>query len=269
MPPILHQRLPVAPWMAEHTLRLPGNDPDRPRRLAAARRGLRRTDGLPRRADRRARAGRPRPPARAPSPPPPNCSPPSLAHLDGDPGYAREAARRCAAPTASLIPLDGPPLLTAGRLVQEDLCLLEKPDGGPEHRLTGAILCFPSNWTLAQKLGHGLARIHLPVEPYDENIARRVQRMFDAIRPEAPVMRANLLLYDRGDLWNPRAEFDRHRPDPNAARFVRVERQTLMRLPVTRAVVFSIHTYMVEPAALTPEQRARLAEIRPGAFADG
>ena len=27
MPPILHDRLPVAPWMAEHTLRLPGTTP--------------------------------------------------------------------------------------------------------------------------------------------------------------------------------------------------------------------------------------------------
>ena len=61
--------------------------------------------------------------------------------------------------------------------------LLEKPDGAAEHVLTGAILCFPSNWTLAQKFGMRLARIHLPVERYDEAVARRVQRLFDACGP--------------------------------------------------------------------------------------
>jgi len=91
----------------------------------------------------------------------------------------------------ALIPLDGEPLIVAGRLVQEDLVVLERPEGGDEHVLTGAILCFPSNWTLAEKFGKGLARIHLPIESYDASIARRVQRMFDLIRPEAPVMRAN------------------------------------------------------------------------------
>ena len=62
---------------------------------------------------------------------------------------------------ASLVPLDGPPLIAAGRLVQEDLCLLEKPEAAAEHVLTGAILCFPSNWTLAAEAGQG-ARAHPP-----------------------------------------------------------------------------------------------------------
>src|SRR6185436_13108322 len=106
-----------------------------------------------------------------------------------------------------------------------------------------------------------------PIERYDEGVAKRVQRLFEAIRPEAPLMRANLLLYSDPALFNPRHEFARHAPDPGAAEFVRVERQTLLRLPATRAVVFSIHTYMVRPAALSEEQRAKLAEARPGAFA--
>ena len=44
-------------------------------------------------------------------------------------------------------------------------------------------------------------------------------------------------------------------------------RQVLVRLPVTRAVVFSIHTYMVRPEALSSDQRARLEAVRPGVFA--
>lgn len=189
----------------------------------------------------------------------------ALDHLAVAPGYVRDADA-VTRPDGVRVPLDGPPLLVAGRLVQEDLCILEKPEGAGEHVLTAAILCFPSNWTLAQKLGRTLGRIHLPIESYDANIARRVQRMFDLIRPEAPVMRANLIVYNEGDLHNPRPEFERHTPEPGTGRFVRVERQTILRLPRTRAMVFSIHTFMVALAALTPEQRTRLAEVRPGAF---
>lgn len=265
MPAILHQRLPIAPWMAEHTLRLPGTTPialsDWLQRDEVHAEQMAYRDRLI--AERGAEVHGLLPGA---EPAAGELLATVLAHLDGVAGYRREASamRR---PDGVLVPLDGPPLIAAGRLVQEDLCLLEKADGAAEHRLTGAILCFPSNWTLAEKLGHGLARIHLPVEPYDANIARRVQRMFDLIRPEAPVMRANLLIYGRHDLYNPRREFDRHRPAPGGGRFVRVERQTILRLPRTGAVVFSIHTYMLTPEVLSAEQRAKLAEALPGAFA--
>ena len=163
---------------------------------------------------------------------------------------ARAGAMR--RPDGVLVPLDGPPLIAAGRLVQEDLVILDKPAGAGEHALPGAILCFPSNWTLAEKFGKPLARIHAPVERYDETVARRVQRLFDALRPEAPLMRANLLLYAEAELFNPRPEFEPHAPGPGTASFVRVERQVLLRMPVTRAVVFSIHTYMVRPGRSTP-----------------
>jgi hypothetical protein len=82
------------------------------------------------------------------------------------------------------------PFGTVGRLLQEDMCLLEKR--GEEHVLTGAVLIFPSGWTLAQKIGRPLLRIHVPVVPYDAEIGRRVQRLFDGLRPGQPLMRANV-----------------------------------------------------------------------------
>ena len=265
MTPALQRRLPVAPWMAEHTLRLPGTQPIAPadwlQRDDAFAAQMAARDYLiaERPAAVHAVAEHARPAAA-------ELLARVLVHLGAAPGYTREgvALRR---PDGVLVPLAGEPLLVAGRLVQEDLLLLQRPEGSGEHVLTGAILCFPSNWTLAEKFGRGLARIHLPVERYDEAVARRVQRLFDALRPEAPLMRANLLLYSEPALFNPRPEFARHAPEPGAAAYVRVERQTLMRLPETGAVVFSIHTYMLDPADLTDEQRAKLAEVRPGAFA--
>jgi hypothetical protein len=43
--------------------------------------------------------------------------------------------------------------------------------------------------------------------------------------------------------------------------FVRSERQCLIRLPESRAVLFSIHTYVVARENLTPEQAAALREF--------
>ncbi len=265
MPPILQQSLPSAPWMAEHTLRLPGTVPIDPAdwllcdEAFAAQMDYRDRLIAGRREAVHAMTAESRPAAE-------ELLARVLATVAAAPGY-RVGAAEGRRPDGVTVPLDGPPLVVAGRLVQEDLCILQKRPGEDEHRLTAAILCFPSNWTLSEKLGHGLARIHQPVERYDETAARRVQRLFDHLRPEAPLMRANLLLYADDDLFNARHEFARHAPPPGGARFVRVERQVLTRLPATGAVVFSIHTFMLRPETLAPDQRARLEALHPGAFA--
>lgn len=141
------------------------------------------------------------------------------------------------------------PLDTLCRLVQEDFCILQKH--GSEHVLTGAILCFPASWCLAEKFMRSLIDIHIPVSGYDENIALRVQRLFDGIQPGRPLWRFNALWYKDAELHQPRSANDRRDAvDPGAARFLRSERQTLLRLPETRAVVFSIHTYVLEAQRL-------------------
>ena len=145
------------------------------------------------------------------------------------------------------------PLATLGRLVQDDLCLLAP---GPEgHRLVAAVLCFPASWTLAQKIGRPLLAIHAPVPEYDARIAASVQRMFDAVRPGRPLFRANALSYDDPGLHQPRREGEA-RPRPVDHVYVRSELQTLMRLPLTGAVLFAIHTRVVRVADLEHEVAA-------------
>jgi len=143
------------------------------------------------------------------------------------------------------------PLITLGHLVQEDLCIMEQ--AGEESRLTAGVLCFPASWSLQQKLGRALVSIHDPVTPYDEDVARRVQRLFNAIRVGQPLWRMNFLTYDDFVLHQPRAEGER-RTRPKGHVFVRCERQCLLRLPISRAVVFAIHTYVVEADSMTGEE---------------
>ncbi|MBU2993731.1 DUF3445 domain-containing protein [Octadecabacter sp. 1_MG-2023] len=136
------------------------------------------------------------------------------------------------------------PLWSAGQIFQQDVCILEKR--GNEHVLTGAILCFPASWTLAQKIGKPLIGIHKPVSEYDAPIATRVQRLFDGVQAGRPVWRANALRYDDPALFQPRLENDPRpvgRPD---APYLRSERQTILRLPQPDAVAFVIHTTVVK-----------------------
>ena len=172
------------------------------------------------------------------------------------PGY-RRGKGQVTRPDGVRVPIDpDAPLLTLGRLVQEDFCILERR--GDEHVMSGAILCFPASWRLDEKFLRPLTAIHAPVAVYDANIAARVQRLFDAIRPEQPLWRANLLAYADPELHQPRSESDRRHKPQGAPDYVRSERQCLLRLPETRAVIFSIHSCVVRRESLDPQQRAAL-----------
>lgn len=255
--PILQERLPFAPWMEGRTWRLPGIVPledgawvlrdeafagqmaERDR-LIAERLPLVH-DLLPEgrgAADELYRA--------------------VLEKIAEDAGYLVGGAE-VVRPDGVVVPLDpARPLITLGRLVQEDLCLMQAR--GDEHVLTGAVLCFPASWTLAQKIGRPLTGIHVPVPHYDDGMARRVQRLFDAIRVGQPLMRFNALIYDDPVLHQPRREGEA-RPRPVEKIYLRSERQVLMRLPETGAVVFSIHTYVVRIDSLSQAERDGLAAV--------
>jgi hypothetical protein len=165
--------------------------------------------------------------------------------------------RQAVRPDGVAVPLDAArPLLTLGRLLQEDICLMQ-PDGAGQHMLSGAILCFPAGWRLDEKLGRPMVRIHGPVKKYTDDVARRVQRLMDAIRPETPMWRANAH-HSRAPLFNPLSETHSRDMSEEVTPWVRSERQCLIRLPRTGAVVFSIHTFVVPIERLTSEQAEAL-----------
>lgn len=155
---------------------------------------------------------------------------------------ASDVAQR---PDGVEVPIDrSAPMATLGRLVQEDLCIMEKR--GDEHVLTAAALCFPAYWTLAEKFMRPLLRIHQPVASYDDDVGKRVQRLFDGIRAGAPLWRFNAHWYRDPDLMQVRPESHPRKTVPaEEGRYLRSERQVLLRLPRSNAVVFSIHTYML------------------------
>lgn len=252
--PVLQDRLPHVPWMDPATARLPGTRPCGAEdwlRVDEAHAGqMAERDWLI--ATRQPLVHALLPEGRAAAA---ELLEAGLSLLRRREGYEVGAAS-VTRPDGVVVPLDrGFPLITLGRLVQEDLCLMERQ--GDESVLTGAILCFPASWTLAQKIGRPMTGIHAPVPEYDADLARRVQRLFDGVRVGQPMERYNALVYDDPTLHQPRLE-GVARPRPVERIYLRSERQVVMRLPVTGAVVFSIHTYIVPMAALDAAARAGL-----------
>ena len=157
------------------------------------------------------------------------------------------------------------PLELAGRLVQEDLCLIDTAGESPV--LSAAVLCAPSRWRLTEKIGLKLEAVHGPVPMYAERLASPVDRFMRNLRPGKVVERLNWSVTDDGALFQLTGKHrTQHNPAitwDNAASslFLRVERQTLTRLPRSRMVLFAIrvHSYQLALVLAVPGASARLA----------
>ncbi len=68
------------------------------------------------------------------------------------------------------------------------------------------------------------------------------------------------MIYNDADLYHPRAE-DAACVDRSGGQYLRSEKQVLLRLLETQAIVFSIHSYVVRLEDLTAEQQAGLADV--------
>jgi hypothetical protein len=159
------------------------------------------------------------------------------------------------------------PLDLAGRLVQEDLCLMAREAPRDVYCLVGASLCFPTRWRLAEKMSKPLQAIHAPVPGYDAQLASTMDRFFARLRPDKPVWRCNWSLVDDPLLFQPTGHGRRgcngEITADNAGEkvWLRMERQTLRRLPRTRAILFTIrvHVRPLHHLARRPERAARFA----------
>ncbi|GAA4457486.1 DUF3445 domain-containing protein [Nibrella saemangeumensis] len=170
---------------------------------------------------------------------------------------------------AASLPLE--PLDWAGRQVQEDLLLL----AGDEPHLVAGQLCFGNGWSLDEKLSLSFWNLHGPVSSIVKPMMQAAQKFMERLPAGRPVWRLNwsLKLTDQLDLTS------RHTADlnqqlaellPNLTPtnigqhlFVRIERQTLTRLPQSGAILFGIHTYQnrLDNEAADPERALRIGQV--------
>lgn len=161
--------------------------------------------------------------------------------------------------------LGHPPLWAAARRVSDDLCLMERCDGA--WRLSALALCAGSYFRADQVIGRSLAELHGPVTGFAERFLGRVERIFDGLRPGVVLERRNWTLLNSDDLSTPdptpiRARIGRIAPgEAGRALYLRVERQTLHRLPVCGGALFTIRVW------LSPLESLRRDPARLAAFA--
>lgn len=168
--------------------------------------------------------------------------------------------------TLPLAPLDW-----IGRQVQEDLLLLA---GTPPALVVGQ-LCFANDWSLDEKLGRPFAEIHAPVGDSVAPMLRAAGTFVERLPPNRPVWRLNWSFKHSAEL----DQTTRHAPRLKAELailapsltpetvgerlMVRVERQTLTRLPHSGAVLFTVRTHQNRLAAeaADPTRAARILAV--------
>ena len=150
-----------------------------------------------------------------------------------------------------------PPLYAAARRTPDDLVLMEKREGA--WRVCALSLCAPTFFTAQDVLGRSLAQIHGPVHGFAERFLARVERIFEGLRPGLILERRNWSVVNSGETFTPDPAPIRARItsiDPALAGselFVRVERQTLRRLPQTGGALFTIRVWLHPLDALAEE----------------
>ena len=141
------------------------------------------------------------------------------------------------------------PLDLAGRLVQEDLCLMS-PRAGDIYVLGAGSVCFPLRWELRDKIGLPLAAIHHPVPGYDHRLATPADLYMARLKPHRPSWRCNWNVVDSPNLYlrqspHPQGTRESITPENAGVRlWIRSERQTLRKLPKSGEVLFTIRTYI-------------------------
>jgi hypothetical protein len=166
------------------------------------------------------------------------------------------------------------PLHRAGLLVQDDLVIMRKGENG--WRIAAAFLAFPSSWRLSEKFGLSMDEVHAPVPGFEggSRNAGLINRMFDNLSADRIVVRWNWSVNWSHALYHPDAKSAEEKRGVSADKaFIRVERQTLRKLPVSGDILFTIRIYLdpvsvilaqpnaVELAASMAEQLEAMSDV--------
>jgi hypothetical protein len=147
------------------------------------------------------------------------------------------------------------PLAAISQFLEEDFILLQQIDG--QDQITAASNAYSSSGRIVSSVGRSIPWAHKFVPTLNEQLGPRIDRVLGNIKVDAPVDRFNWLLTPIASRLFPEdphaantAAVDNINAalvaDPSRAGeilWIRVERQTLLRLPESGALAFSIYTY--------------------------
>ena len=142
------------------------------------------------------------------------------------------------------------PLDWIGRQIQEDLVILDN-----KGVVVAGQLCFPSGWSLNEKLGKQFIEVHAPLPAVTNPMISAANKLIERIPAGKPMSRNNwgFRFGDQLDLSSKHTASYRQKireglsePTPEAIGqkiFLRVEHQTLTRLAYSDCILFTIHTH--------------------------
>jgi len=148
------------------------------------------------------------------------------------------------------------PLLQLSYLIEEDFMLLDESGGIP--RITAAANAYSSSGRLVASVGHDMEWTHEPVPQLTQKLGAKINRVIRSVHSATPCERFNWQLTPMASVFFPHsnphaanaaamhhaaAELRRDPARAGELLWIRVERQTLSRLPDSKAVAFSLHTY--------------------------
>ncbi|MFO0694368.1 MAG: DUF3445 domain-containing protein [Polyangiales bacterium] len=129
--------------------------------------------------------------------------------------------------------------------------------------LVAGAVCFPSSWSLEEKLGRTLPAIHAPVPGLEDSLGPAIARFLDALPVGDAYLRSNFGLAASAALdQHPLADVPRLGVGADLEEVhVRIEDQAFVRLPRTRGVLFGIRIRTFPLLALR-DDRAALVGLR-------
>ncbi|KAJ5676632.1 uncharacterized protein N7477_002265, partial [Penicillium maclennaniae] len=158
-------------------------------------------------------------------------------------------------------------LEAAVRLTMEDLSILMMNEEN-EYYLAASASLFPTGWTVDQRIGWTISRMHEPVPLWHQQVANSVSKFLARLTPNSPMERSNYfvevkspnenlfdILYRPGSL----CEKELLNPTPDEI-IIRRERQTFRRLPRTGAILFGVKTFLTTLDELPMQELENLAK---------
>ena len=135
-------------------------------------------------------------------------------------------------------------LVEAAGAVPDDLTVLRSvpSDDGESLPFVAGVVCSPSRWRLAEKIGLDMLAVHKPVALYAEHIGAAVDTTLTRLSPDKPIWRSNWTLEDHPALFQPYSPDGPMVEEPGEL-WIRIERETLRRLPRTRGILFTIRGF--------------------------
>ena len=150
-----------------------------------------------------------------------------------------------------------------GRKLEPDFLLL-KPDAAGVFRLLAGCVCFPSSWSMEEKMGRPLEEIHGVVPGLNTQLARPISGFLAKMAPGVSWLRANWGLSRSAELnQHPSRKLPRLDGSARADEvWLRVEWQSLVALPRNAGVLFGIRIEVLSLVQVKQDQTAAEGLLR-------